>query len=119
MCPATSITPPHTLSNSSDSLETTDDQTTPKLSRSLPQPQLTITQNGEPSSTMAPPRSIVRPSNANSTLALSISTLPPQKRPRQKVILAPGHSPLDWARLKSSGIDLRVAYPPQPHVLTF
>ncbi|CDH54182.1 cytochrome b5 [Lichtheimia corymbifera JMRC:FSU:9682] len=30
-----------------------------------------------------------------------------QPRGRQKVILEPGHSPLDWARLKSSGKDLR------------
>ncbi|RKO84043.1 cytochrome b5-like heme/steroid binding domain-containing protein [Blyttiomyces helicus] len=27
--------------------------------------------------------------------------------PRKKVPLAPGHSPLDWAKLKSSGKDLR------------
>lgn len=31
-----------------------------------------------------------------------------QPKRRQKVILEPGHSPLDWARLKSSGKDLRV-----------
>ncbi|CAO3674881.1 unnamed protein product [Umbelopsis ramanniana] len=30
-----------------------------------------------------------------------------QPKRRQKVILEPGHSPLDWARLKSSGQDLR------------
>lgn len=30
------------------------------------------------------------------------------KKPRKKVILEPGHSPLDWARLQRSGIDLRV-----------
>jgi hypothetical protein len=30
----------------------------------------------------------------------------PSKR-REKVALAPGHSPLDWAALKSSGQDLR------------
>ncbi|KAJ1642915.1 hypothetical protein IWQ61_010585 [Dispira simplex] len=29
------------------------------------------------------------------------------RKPRQKVILKPGHSPLDWARLKSSGKNLR------------
>ncbi|KAI9768719.1 MAG: hypothetical protein M1840_004714 [Geoglossum simile] len=39
-------------------------------------------------------------------------TLPPtatQKppKPRKKVLLAPGHSPLDWARLQASGADLR------------
>ncbi|KAL0084941.1 cytochrome b5-like heme/steroid binding domain-containing protein [Phycomyces blakesleeanus] len=30
-----------------------------------------------------------------------------QPKNRQKVRLEPGHSPLDWARLKSSGKDLR------------
>ncbi|KAI7862936.1 cytochrome b5-like heme/steroid binding domain-containing protein [Spinellus fusiger] len=30
-----------------------------------------------------------------------------QSKHRQKVRLEPGHSPLDWARLKSSGKDLR------------
>ncbi|KIJ39048.1 hypothetical protein M422DRAFT_175681 [Sphaerobolus stellatus SS14] len=29
------------------------------------------------------------------------------KNKRNKVMLAPGHSPLDWAALKSSGADLR------------
>ncbi|RPA88244.1 cytochrome b5, partial [Ascobolus immersus RN42] len=29
------------------------------------------------------------------------------KKPRKKVILEPGHSPLDWARLQRSGYDLR------------
>ncbi|ORY95561.1 cytochrome b5-like heme/steroid binding domain-containing protein [Syncephalastrum racemosum] len=31
----------------------------------------------------------------------------PQRKGRQKVMLKPGHSPLDWARLKSSGQNLR------------
>lgn len=30
------------------------------------------------------------------------------KKPRKKIILEPGHSPLDWAKLQRSGIDLRV-----------
>ncbi|EIM91528.1 cytochrome b5 [Stereum hirsutum FP-91666 SS1] len=34
-------------------------------------------------------------------------TLSPKKR--EKVALAPGHSSLDWASLKSSGADLRVS----------
>lgn len=33
-----------------------------------------------------------------------------QPRNREKVRLEPGHSPLDWAKLKSSGKDLRVSY---------
>ena len=35
-------------------------------------------------------------------------TLSPAQKKRQKVALAPGHSPLDWANLKKSGEDLRV-----------
>ncbi|KAI0300780.1 cytochrome b5 [Russula brevipes] len=39
------------------------------------------------------------------------TTKPPTQlsktKKREKVILAPGHSPLDWAALKSSGTDLR------------
>ncbi|KIK55134.1 hypothetical protein GYMLUDRAFT_176040 [Collybiopsis luxurians FD-317 M1] len=37
------------------------------------------------------------------------TTKPPVKpsKKREKVALAPGHSPLDWAALKSSGTDLR------------
>jgi hypothetical protein len=39
------------------------------------------------------------------------STDPKSKR-RIKFALAPGHSPLDWARLTNSGKDLRVRYHP-------
>lgn len=40
------------------------------------------------------------------------TTKPPvnPRKKREKVALAPGHSPLDWAALKSSGKDLRVRY---------
>ena len=49
-----------------------------------------------------------------STLALPPTTtkaptsLDPNKKKKGKVALAPGHSALDWAALKSSGADLRV-----------
>ncbi|KAI0303645.1 cytochrome b5 [Multifurca ochricompacta] len=40
------------------------------------------------------------------------TTRPPaqlaKSKKREKVVLAPGHSPLDWAALKTSGTDLRV-----------
>ncbi|KAJ2958969.1 hypothetical protein NQZ79_g5527 [Umbelopsis isabellina] len=36
-----------------------------------------------------------------------VAAATPQPKRRQKVILEPGHSPLDWARLKSSGKNLR------------
>ncbi|KIM84818.1 hypothetical protein PILCRDRAFT_817618 [Piloderma croceum F 1598] len=49
-------------------------------------------------------------SSASSSLAVPLTTtkrptLSPKKR--EKVALAPGHSPLDWASLKASGADLR------------
>lgn len=45
------------------------------------------------------------------TVPLTTTKAPskPNKR-REKVALAPGHSPLDWAALKSSGQDLRVCH---------
>ena len=51
------------------------------------------------SSLRAPPTHTSRP---NSAFAPSASTLPPQSRPLRKVLLAPGHSPLDWAALTRS-----------------
>ncbi|KAG8936082.1 hypothetical protein FRC02_004707 [Tulasnella sp. 418] len=74
-----------------------------------------------------PPVPVNRRSNGLSSLssvvqASSISSLTPppvttkrmpntntKAKARAKVALAPGHSPLDWARLKSSGEDLRVS----------
>ncbi|KAK0204955.1 cytochrome b5 [Desarmillaria ectypa] len=47
---------------------------------------------------------------ASSSLAVPPTTTKSLVRPstkREKVALAPGHSPLDWAKLKSSGEDLR------------
>ncbi|KAM6490537.1 cytochrome b5 [Amanita muscaria] len=48
-------------------------------------------------------------SQLGSTLAVPPTTTKPpnQNKKREKVALAPGHSPLDWARVKSSGQDLR------------
>lgn len=44
------------------------------------------------------------------SLTVLTTTKPPPKptKKSKKVALAPGHSPLDWAALKSSGKDLRV-----------
>jgi len=103
-----SITPPDPPPLSSDPSESdVEDPTTPKASQP---PQLILIPDS-PTSSMPPPSTIPSRVNTNATLSLSISTLPPQKRPRQKVVLAPGFSPLDWARLKSSGTDLRVPHP--------
>jgi hypothetical protein len=69
---------------------------------------------------MPPPLSIPQPripgppapSAASSLMPPPTTTKPPtqlsKSKKREKVVLAPGHSPLDWAALKSSGTDLRV-----------
>ncbi|KAG8816308.1 hypothetical protein FRC17_000369 [Serendipita sp. 399] len=62
---------------------------------------------------MAPPPVPIRISGASSsTAATSSNTLAPLTTTKvvkksRKVALAPGHSTLDWANLKSSGADLR------------
>ena len=52
------------------------------------------------------------PSSASSLMPPPTTTRPPtqatKSKKREKVVLAPGHSPLDWAALKTSGTDLRV-----------
>jgi len=50
------------------------------------------------------------PSSASSSLAVPLTTTKRptlSKKKREKVALAPGRSPLDWASLKTSGTDLR------------
>ncbi|KAH9481279.1 Cytochrome b5 reductase 4 [Psilocybe cubensis] len=50
------------------------------------------------------------PSSGSSLLVPTTTTKPPPKPSKKaggKVALSPGHSPLDWAALKSSGADLR------------
>lgn len=51
-------------------------------------------------SLLPPPSTVQRMPNTNT-----------KSKARAKVALTPGHSPLDWARLKSSGEDLRVRMP--------
>ncbi|THU84178.1 hypothetical protein K435DRAFT_411300 [Dendrothele bispora CBS 962.96] len=58
--------------------------------------------------------SLAVPASASSSLAVPPTTTKPptqlgvqKSKKREKVALAPGHSPLDWAALKSSGQDLR------------
>lgn len=52
------------------------------------------------------------PSSSSSLMPPPSTKRPPtqlsKSKKREKVVLAPGHSPLDWAALKSSGADLRV-----------
>lgn len=83
-----------------------------------PMPGLAVRTPGVPSSSSSrisstslfPP-----PKPGSSMLALPPSTTKPPPKPskkKAKVALAPGHSPLDWAHLKSSGADLRVSQAP-------
>jgi hypothetical protein len=69
----------------------------------------------------APPRSqlAVQGAGASGVAAGNGLTLPGrQGKSRKKVVLNPGHSPLDWARLQKSGINLRVCLflIPAPHI---
>lgn len=63
-----------------------------------------------------PPVPASRPSGVNRATPGSLAVPPtttkrptPAAKKREKVALAPGHSPMDWANLKSSGQDLRVS----------
>ena len=69
-------------------------------------------------SKMMPPPSLPIGLNRNisssNSLSLPTSTTKPMPKvntkgkARQNVALTPGHGPLDWAKLKTSGVDLRV-----------
>ncbi|KAH9177377.1 cytochrome b5 [Lactarius sanguifluus] len=72
-----------------------------------------------PQSTLMPPPPLPAPripgppapSSGSSLMPPPTTTRPPtqatKSKKREKVALAPGHSPLDWAALKTSGADLR------------
>ena len=68
-----------------------------------------LSARGNQQSSLSSPSSL---SSSSLLVPLSTRTVPPntntKKSARAKVALAPGHSPLDWAHLKSSGEDLRV-----------
>ncbi|KAH0536947.1 hypothetical protein FGG08_006212 [Glutinoglossum americanum] len=53
--------------------------------------------------------------SSGNSLALPPTATQKPAKPRKKVLLTPGHSPLDWARLQTSGVDLRGL--PHPHLL--
>ncbi|KAF7374764.1 Cytoplasm protein [Mycena sanguinolenta] len=61
-----------------------------------------------PSLATRTPGVATKSSTAGSSLLVPTTTKPPKpSKKREKVALTPGHSPLDWAALKSSGADLR------------
>ncbi|KAL0574765.1 hypothetical protein V5O48_007192 [Marasmius crinis-equi] len=72
-------------------------------------PNLASRTPGMSSSTLGvPSSSSLGVPSSSSSLSVQSTTKPPTKPSgRNKVALAPGHSPLDWAALKSSGADLR------------
>ncbi|RDL38809.1 uncharacterized protein BP5553_03149 [Venustampulla echinocandica] len=71
-------------------------------------PVLAFTQPAQASGMMPPPRRGPLPLPNRTPAAASSSLAPPPThtaiptKPRKKVLLTPGHSPLDWARLSSS-----------------
>ncbi|KAK0516668.1 hypothetical protein JMJ35_001271 [Cladonia borealis] len=83
--------------------------TAPILPRSRPTPKVPIFKSpAKPSTPLRPPPSAAStlrgpPSRSlaptTTSLAPTTSTLAPSSRPSKKVILEPGHSPLDWAHL--------------------
>ncbi|MCJ1376371.1 hypothetical protein MMC20_007613 [Loxospora ochrophaea] len=95
----TNLTPHHTAKN-------------PPQPSMLPPPRPTATSRPvpKPSTTLRPPPSAASalrappsrlPSKSSNSLAPSTSTLAPSSRSSRKVLLEPGHSPLDWAHLTS------------------
>lgn len=76
-----------------------------------PLPALATRRPGVPSNPTSTSSSLFVPPSASGSLAVPPSTTKRPAKPskkRDKVALSPGHSPLDWAKLKSSGEDLRV-----------
>ena len=106
---------PTTPTNVSFSVQQPDDDTPPAFPAIESAQRVSL-----PPSTLMPPPSIparripgpLAPSSLSSLMPPPTTTKPPtqlsKSKKRSKVVLAPGHSPLDWAALKSSGADLRV-----------
>ncbi|MCJ1251896.1 hypothetical protein MMC30_009134 [Trapelia coarctata] len=75
----------------------------PRPSTLRPLPKLNSYSLGPTPSLASTHRAPPRPSTSLSPpLAATSSTLPPAPRPSRKVILPPGHSPLDWAALTAN-----------------
>lgn len=74
-----------------------------------PLPSLAVRRPGAPSSSnsLAVPSSSLGVPSGSNALGLPPTAKVPTKKARQKVALAPGHGPLDWANLQKSGRDLR------------
>ena len=102
------ISPPPEIPDSDDEHGADDDEEgdTNDLDRAPAFPSMnSIQRAGSSRSTIRDSELMPPPSNS---LQLPPSTTSKPKPKSRKVALAPGHSALDWARLKSSGEDLRV-----------
>lgn len=105
---------PTTPTNPSLSVQNVDDDSPPAFPAIESAQRISLA----PSTLMPPPpipalRIPGPPVPSSSSLMPPPSTTKPptqlsKSKKREKVVLAPGHSPLDWAALKSSGADLRV-----------
>ncbi|KAL5486218.1 hypothetical protein ACEPAI_7263 [Sanghuangporus weigelae] len=77
----------------------------------VPTPTLRLGSNSlnaaSASPSLMPPPSMNGSGSGNTLGVPPTTTKPPVKKAREKVALAPGFGPLDWAALKSSGTDLR------------
>lgn len=115
------VSPPVSDSEDGDATETEQDEDAPPAFPSLNSAQrvqssripriLTDSQLMPPPPIPSLPQQRGMPNTRGSSLAVPPTTTKPLPKPSKKgkkVALAPGHSPLDWAALKSSGADLRV-----------
>ncbi|KAG8533058.1 uncharacterized protein KY384_001841 [Bacidia gigantensis] len=74
----------------------------PRPTANIPKPSSALRPPPSAASTLRTPPTRSSPQTKSNTLAPSTSTLPPLSRPSKKVLLSPGHSPLDWAALTKS-----------------
>ncbi|EJD07021.1 cytochrome b5 [Fomitiporia mediterranea MF3/22] len=80
----------------------------PPSANSLRVPGVPTSRAGLSTSSSASSNSLMPPPTVSGTLRVPPSTTKPSTNKfREKVALAPGFGPLDWAALKSSGADLR------------
>jgi len=117
------ISPPASDEDDGDATETEQDDDMPPAFPSLNSAQRVqssrIPRILTDSQLMPPPpipslavRQMGVPDTRGNSLAVPLTTTKPPPKPSKKggkVALTPGHSPLDWAALKSSGADLRVS----------
>jgi len=95
------ISPPLVIEDTVEDDEPEEQGEEDDLPPSFPAPN--SIQRSRPDSQLMPPPSL----GGSGGLSLPPSTTARPKPRSRKVALAPGHSPLDWARLKASGDDLR------------